>query len=357
MRNPPEPAALRREHGFTLPELLVAMVITLIVTGAAFTALQDATRASEAGAVMTDVNQNLRVGMNLVIRDLLQTGEGIPTGGIPIPSGAGAQPGGRPGPEGADWEFDAAWVVLPAISPGDDIGPIVAGVSTDAVTLMFRDHRLDLSTAPLATVDADGSSVTFPGSIDISDDALGVHQGDLILFTNAKGNALQEVTGVDGQVAQFEGTAGSRLNQPGAEGGSIVALRNEDGTWPPTIAQRVVMVSYYLHVPDAGPITSPHLIRRINYGEERAVAVGIENIQLTWDLVDGVTNPTNVGDPGPTAADPDNENTEHQIRKANLYVAARSLATYSRTGQFLRSSLVTQVSLRSLAFVSRYDIE
>ena len=36
-------------RGFTLPELLVAMVITMTVLGAAATALQDASRASEAG--------------------------------------------------------------------------------------------------------------------------------------------------------------------------------------------------------------------------------------------------------------------------------------------------------------------
>lgn len=89
---------LRSERGFTLPELLISSIITMIVTGAAVTALQDANRANEAATVMSDVNQNLRVAMNLVIRDLLSTGEGIPTGGIPYPTGEGSNPVQRPGP-------------------------------------------------------------------------------------------------------------------------------------------------------------------------------------------------------------------------------------------------------------------
>lgn len=338
------------ERGFTLPELLVAMVITMIITGAALTALQDANRASEAGAVMTDVNQNLRVAMNLVIRDLLQTGEGIPTGGIPVPTGEGIEAIVRPGPQGADWEFPSEWVVLPAVSPGDDIGPIIADVTTDAVTLLYEDHRLELDSEELASISADGENITFPVAIDISDDAIGIQPGDIIMLSNPAGNAVQEVTSVDGQIVHFAADADSRLNQRDATGGSVLALRNEDGTWPPTTAHRVSMITYYLYVPTSGPITSPHLVRRVNYGSERVVAIGIENVQLTWDLVDGVTNPTNVGDP----ADP---NTEHQIRKANLYMAARSLQTFSRTGQYLRTSLTTQVSLRSLAFVSRYDLQ
>ena len=45
--------------------------------------------------------------MNLVIRDMLQAGEGdlgVPTG-VSIPHGAGAEPVVRPGPPGSAWTF------------------------------------------------------------------------------------------------------------------------------------------------------------------------------------------------------------------------------------------------------------
>src|SRR5207245_4449929 len=80
---------MKKQSGFTLVELLVAMTITLVVVATTLGAFNDALRANEAVTLLADMDQNLRAGMNLVIRDLIQTGEMIPTGGIPIPSGAG----------------------------------------------------------------------------------------------------------------------------------------------------------------------------------------------------------------------------------------------------------------------------
>jgi prepilin-type N-terminal cleavage/methylation domain-containing protein len=339
------------QRGFTLPELMVATVLTMIVTASALTALQQSNRASEAGAIMTDVNQNLRIAMNLVIRDLLETGDGIPTGGIPIPSGTGAEDIVRPGPPGANWFFDTNWVTAPAVIPGAGIGPIINYTNTDALTMLFEDHRLDLrpSIAPfIQSIATDGSSITISNSVPIGDPSIGIKAGDLIMLSSGASNAIQEVTSVVGQVIYFAATDVSKLNQRTAPAGSVLQLRNPDNTWPSISAKRISMISYYLYVPTSGPITSPHLIRRINYSAERVVAIGVENIQLTWDLVDGVTNPTNIENP--TGA-----NSPNQIRKANLYMAARSLSTFSQTGQFLRANLTTQVSLRAMAFVDRYQ--
>ena len=86
------------ERGFSLAEMLMSLVVTLVVTGAAVSALLDTSRTARTGVALTDLNQNLRVSMNILIRDLLQTGRGIPTGGIPIPTGGTTLPIGRPGP-------------------------------------------------------------------------------------------------------------------------------------------------------------------------------------------------------------------------------------------------------------------
>jgi prepilin-type N-terminal cleavage/methylation domain-containing protein len=346
---------LRDQRGFTLAELMVAMVLTTVVSATAFSALQDANRMSEAALTMSDVNQNLRVAMNILIKDLLAAGEGIPTGGIPIPVG-GDNAVVRPGPPDSDWEFEEGWSTLPAVSPGDAIGTIVNEVETDAVTILFEDHRIDFSGVTITNIASNGSSFIVPASVPINDPETAVQVGDLIMWTNGNGNAIQEVTAVSGQRITFSSNAPSNLNQPTAPEGSVVDLKN-GSSWPPTTIKRINMVSYYIFVPTSGQITSPHLIRRVNYGDERVVAIGVTNVQLTWDLVDGVTNPTGIANPGPTAADPGNLNTEHQIRKANLFMSARSLQTYSQTGQFMHASLSTNVSLRSLAFVSRYDLQ
>ena len=76
------------------------------------------------------------------------------------------------------------------------------------------------------------------------------------------------------------------------------------------------MITYYLSDASTGGSATPSLMRRVNYGDERLIGVGIDNVQLTWDLVDGATNPSNVETPV-------SPNTPHQVRKANLHMAAR----------------------------------
>ena len=88
-------------------------------------------------------------------------------------------------------------------------------------------------------------------------------------------------------------------------------------------------------------------MRRVGFGTPRLLGVGIENLQATYDIVDGTTNPTNQTD----AVAP---NTQSQIRKLNLFVSEQSVAAFSVTRQVLRSSVATQVSMRSMSFVDRY---
>jgi hypothetical protein len=47
--------------------------------------------------------------------------------------------------------------------------------------------------------------------------------------------------------------------------------------------------------------------------------------------------------------------TDNQIRKVNIYLAARSDAILTPTNQYIRNNIATQVDIRSLAFVNRYQ--
>lgn len=332
--------ALASERGFSLPELLVASAITLSVLGGVFSVLQQAGQATRLAATTTDVNQNVRVAMNVLIRDLMLAGEGdfgLRTG-ISIPSG-GADPIVRPGPLGSNWTFPVGYTVMPAVSPANGTGVTVNGVATDVVTVLYQDRRLDFS-GVIPNVPASGASMNFPNGFPLDDEVIGIRDGDLIRLGNG---AMQEVTNVAGNTVHFRNDAASRLNQRDAPQGSVMALKGDEPTFPDLPVSRVVMVTYYLRL---APDGTPQLIRRQNYGAERVVAAGIENLQLTWDLVDGLANPTGVEDFAAEA--------EGQIRKANVYLAGRSRRI--GTSQPVRSALTTQVSLRSMAFVSRYDI-
>lgn len=337
---------MHKDNGFTLTEVLIATILTLVVLGAGLGAFVDGMRLADTTRIVSETNHGLQAAMSMMVRDFIQTGQGIPTGGIPIPSGGGALPIQRPGPPAAGMTFNPAWTTLPALTSGGGLGPVVLGLGTDVATLMYADPTLRLNQFPLVAIAADGSSMTVdPGTPIQGVDGLKV--GDLILFSNPQGNALQMITRVDAtQTVFFEAGDPLNLNLTGAPQGTIINLQNAPGAYPPTTATRITMVSYYIDsVTDP---TLPRLVRQIGNGPRLAIALGVENLQFTYDLVDGTTNPTNVQDP-PVA------NSPNQFRKANLYIAVRSLETNMYNDQPHRNSIATEVGLRSLSFVDRYQ--
>ena len=80
------------ESGFSLVELMTATTISLIVIGTAMATFKDAISMNDTATNLADASQNLRGGTNFLIKDLMSAGRQIPIGGIPIPSGVGANP-------------------------------------------------------------------------------------------------------------------------------------------------------------------------------------------------------------------------------------------------------------------------
>jgi prepilin-type N-terminal cleavage/methylation domain-containing protein len=89
---------LRREEGFTLTEMMVAMAVMLIVVGGALTTFQNAMQVNDSASQLADANQNLRAGTNQLIRDLMMAGRIIGAEGVSMPSGAGVRRSGAPPP-------------------------------------------------------------------------------------------------------------------------------------------------------------------------------------------------------------------------------------------------------------------
>ena len=121
-----------------------------------------------------------------------------------------------------------------------------------------------------------------------------------------------------------------------------------------TDATRIRMISYYIDA--LTDPARPRLVRRINNQAPTAVAFDVENLSISYDLVDGATNPANVrmtlaDMTNGCAGDPCSPN---QIRKINIMLSARSKTKLKGSGQYLRNRLLTQVSFRSLAFVDKY---
>lgn len=355
----------KQATGFTLIELMIAMGVTITVLGAAMLAFRDASNTNQSVNLRSDMTDNLRASANLVEQDLIETGTGIPTGGISIPS---FPPDGSCGgnsftnlnrPAATVTKFPRCNVVLPAIEPGAGLGPVVTAPDvgsappSDITTVMYADNTLSLDASPInstacpgGSITATGSAVTFDTScVNFATAAIQVNPGDLIMFSNAKGNALQVVTSVSGSTLNFAAGDAFGLNGTGAPQGTIQQLQNGLGTYPPTTATRIWMVTYYIdNVTDS---LHPRLIRRVNFNNGVPVGETIDTLQFTYNFVDGVSNPAN--QPGVPST-----NNENQIRSVAIVLGSRSDGRSMQTNQYFRNNFQTLVSLRSMAYVNRY---
>jgi prepilin-type N-terminal cleavage/methylation domain-containing protein len=67
------------DAGFSLVEMLVAMTITLIVSGAIYGLLAGGQNAFRREPELTDRQQNIRLAMSVIMRDIANAGTGMPT--------------------------------------------------------------------------------------------------------------------------------------------------------------------------------------------------------------------------------------------------------------------------------------
>jgi len=373
--------ARNSEAGFSLMELLAATSLGLVVIGTAMTTFKDAMGMTNIATNLADASQNLRGGINLLIRDLSEAGRGIPTGGIPIPSGDGAGPINRPSPIGNAYTFDNVnATTLTAVVTGAGKGPTIDNRPTDMVTILSVDPILDtalngaLSLEPsvsqnsVAKLSADGSSLSVTTAQQTwiagnpSDGRPAIGKGDLLMFMDPSGNAaIQTVTRVDPTNVYFDANTDDTFsfNQRNATAGTITQLLPQLTCAPPpcpcscstVTVQRVNMYTYYVDPGPAGANT-PRLMRQYNNGTPQALAGVVEDLELSWDIVDGSVNPTAARDlplslNGVTYS-------ANQVRKANVHIGVRSETMSLRTKDYLRTHTSTVVSLRNLAFVDRY---
>lgn len=316
---------MKRASGFSLIELLVAMTVTLIIVAATLSLFESALHTNDTTQQLTNMESNLRSGLNLITRDLLQAGQGIPTGGVPIPSGAGCNNVNRPAPAATGTQsFPYGCPVgsnsnLPALIPGNQMGITVpspaagggnlgnpnltwvpsANAKSDIMTMMYQDNDLvtnivaaTLSTNPLVSLSS--TSMTFSPAVAVSGAGVsnGVNVGDIFLISGPNpgsgGGTLNRyvvVTSYTGQTVKFNAGDVFNLNQQGvAASGTVNDFNpNPPGTtfpasctygspWPPNplpsgcvyTAQRVLMVSYWLDM--SAPINGqaiPRLMRQL----------------------------------------------------------------------------------------------
>jgi type II secretory pathway pseudopilin PulG len=372
---------MKKKSGFTIVEMIIGMAITMIALAAAVLAFKDSTKANTNVTQASDMSDNLRAGLNLVVQDLIQTGTGIPTGGISIPNTINAagcnvgKPVNRPPAvlgltfQGPNSTSPGCNVILPAVEPGNGLGPTVtspdgtSGPATDIITIMYADNTLALvqkpingAACPAGSIAANGSSITFdPACVTIGGAGIPVNSGDLLMIYNGNNpnGILQTVTSVSGSTLNF--AAGDAFNLNGRTtteaNGTILSLQNltagkPNGTYPGTSCTRIWMITYYLD--KTTDPAHPRLMRAVNFNTPQPVAETLENLQFAYNFADG-SSPAPVNQFSVPAGD-----TENQIRSVNIYMGARSTNTAATSSQYVRTNLATQVALRSMAYFNNY---
>jgi hypothetical protein len=350
--------ANRSCRGFSLIEILITLGLGIVILAATTSLLRSSLDLVDTTTLVGEMHQNARVGLNLVARDLSMAGWGIPTGGIQLPEGGSAKMSQYACDEEGCYVDDNSFDDrrLYSITPGSRKGPVVAGNSTDAVTMLYKDPESHFDRYPLTNITSSGSQITFdPATNPAPDDPTrGIKKGDILIVWNTGGYAAAVATNVSGFKVDFANNDPLDFNQPSADHGNIAGLCVKDDKGNPkkpieypelTFAFKVSLISYFLEADAA--TNARRLMRHVGAHAPVAVAENVLDFQVTYDIFDE-------SGAGMTGNLDDADDRPNLIRKVNLFMTVRTPRLGSLNKRYEYSVLRTSVSARNLAFVDRY---
>ncbi len=332
-------------RGSSLVEMTMSTLLTgvlLLAGGALFRPAMDISYLMTQQAAM---QQSARSALNVISRELSLAGNGIPGGGIQLPGGTGS------GDSKFACDLNSVCYVtsnvytderLYALTTGDANGSVVNTITTDVVTVAYRDPNSNLDQFPLVSVTGNQLTLNTSTSPAYDDPNTGVKSEDMLLLCNMNGCAAGVVTNV--QASGVVGLAAAdplNINQSAAEFGNISSILNPTTE---TRAFRILVVTYFI---DASNQDALRLMRQVNAHPPQVAAFNVENLQLSYDIFDAdlaaVTN--DLSSAG---------GTPNQIRKINLSIGARSPTEALFQRGYKRLTLTTSMSPRNLRFRDLY---
>src|SRR5271156_1637371 len=102
-----QPSTKRRQAGYSLAEVVVATALAGVILAGAVYMFGQSVDVSTIATLRGDMQQNARVAINLIYRDLLVAGTGLPSGGVQLPYGTG---GGVATPQLGCDQNNGCWV-------------------------------------------------------------------------------------------------------------------------------------------------------------------------------------------------------------------------------------------------------
>lgn len=282
----------RDEQGFSLLELVIAMVIFMIVTTAIYGVLQLAQRNRLLINQQVQSTKSVRFALSLIGRDTYNAGYAYPLSNtVVLPDNKISTLLNIPN------DYDTTRDTVPPVIAGNNRNAntfnTTAGIMTDQVTFLFKDSTFNLIGAPGSEVSQPlniNAATTTAAGIDeivpISGSNSACRKNDIFLVTGNTGSALSLVTSLNGtDKVQFSNGDVLGFNQTGSTG----TLR---GITTPASMQRVRMVTYF--------VTTDGVLTRREYANvppvganppqnwvDEPIVYGVENFQIRYVMDDG----------------------------------------------------------------------
>ena len=389
--------ATKRESGFSLLEMTIAVALGTLMLGAAVQLYTQAVGATWTVSQRAELQQDFRAASDMLTKDLSLAGAGLGNGAaIPLPSkitpeygcdqtsacylgGSNTSPGTYP--------LQGATPTLYGLIPGYTLGPTLSSNpnATDVVTVVYSDTTFYLNcyqatvsalgqvTFGPATAPVNGVVPTFPPTNclpsgvttpqAVNDTMVGLTPGDLVLMTLNGIQVVGEVTagtittGTNAvgttYIVPFANSDVLNMNQTGtgATAGLNGAALHATGANP----VRLLVITYYIDK----TVTPARLMRQISGHTPMPVADGIAYMKFSYDLYNDNTNLPAVNQPNPGSGDANDSASNGlnptDITKINILHMAMNSALHGASG-YQGLDLETSVSARDLTYSNKYPI-
>lgn len=256
-------SAVTNQLGFSVVELMAAVVVTTVIVAAALTTVVSSNRANQVNSQVADTQQNVRIAMDLISKDIRLAGFNYNATDPAAPIIGACSSGGRPvgllpqdqNPAGADTGPDRVSLVVPVLT--NAAAPWVLSAAAAPIAPGFL---------PYTTVSMAAAAIS-----DMQTQGLGV-----------------------GSVVSLGGAVSRRVSS--MTSGTLTFDTGVDGTFPigtPVYLMQCIQYQIATSVATCGANSTPCLVRN-----GIPIVDGIEDLQLAY-ACDGC----NTAPPNPLAPD------------------------------------------------------
>jgi prepilin-type N-terminal cleavage/methylation domain-containing protein len=360
-------------QGFTLLELMVSMAVGLIAMAAMAMLFKTGMNSTMLVTQRIDTQENMRAGIDLMVKDISLAGAGIPSGGIQLPYGNGSslskfgcdQTGtchvtNHTYPNGATYS-NYMYGIIPGYQNGVENNAVIPAAPSpafsDSITVVYADfNALYPLNQYVATFQAGSSGTVLNLAQPVGGNLPSIksngflNQGDLIMISGGSTNgsyAVGEITNLTASSSSpgatgtltFANSDPLNINQSGAAQGNLNTLSGAGGTFAAT---RIYVVTYYLTVPPAGQ--TPRLMRQVNGLTPAPVADDIINLQFAFDNYNSSTQVLDANQANPLGVG----ESPNNIQKVNILLMGQSIINNQKNSQNLY--LATDVSASNMSY-------